>query len=51
MESHNHCCMRRRFDPIYQMAVYAIPIWIALMWICHGIKHKRGVSQALYGEA
>jgi aromatic amino acid transport protein AroP len=38
-------------DPIYQMAVYAIPIWIALMWICHGIKHKRSVSQALYGEA
>jgi aromatic amino acid transport protein AroP len=38
-------------DTVNRIAVYAIPIWIVLMWICHSIKHKRSVSQDLYGEA
>ena len=38
-------------DPVNRMAVYAIPIWIALVWICHNIKHRRSAAQNLYGEA
>jgi len=38
-------------DPVNRMAVYAIPIWIALVWICHSIKHRRSAAQNLYGEA
>ncbi|MCU0120283.1 amino acid permease [Pseudomonas sp. B2M1-30] len=38
-------------DPVDRISVYAIPLWIALMWICYGIKHKRSAAQALYGEA
>ncbi|WP_095080652.1 amino acid permease [Pseudomonas sp. Irchel s3h17] len=38
-------------DPVIRISVYAIPVWIALMWVCYGIKHKRSVSQDLYGEA
>ena len=38
-------------DSVFRIAVYAIPVWIGLMWIFYGIKHKRSVSQGLYGEA
>ncbi len=38
-------------DPVIRISVYAIAVWIALMWVCYGIKHKRSVSQDLYGEA
>jgi aromatic amino acid transport protein AroP len=38
-------------DPINRVAVYAIPIWIAFVWICHGVKHRRRASQDLYTEA
>jgi len=38
-------------DPVNRMAVYAIPIWIALVWVCHNIKHRRRASQSLCGEA
>ncbi|QXI05552.1 Aromatic amino acid transport protein AroP [Pseudomonas fluorescens] len=37
-------------DPVIRIAVYAIPLWIGLMWFCHGIKHRRTAAQGLYGE-
>jgi aromatic amino acid transport protein AroP len=27
--------------PGIQISVYAIPVWVAFMWICYGIKNKR----------
>ncbi|MGG2023202.1 amino acid permease [Pseudomonas sp. S8] len=38
-------------DPVNRMAVYAIPLWITLVWVCHNIKHRRRAAQSLYGEA
>ena len=38
-------------DPVNRMAVYAIPLWITLVWVCHSIKHRRRAAQSLYGEA
>jgi aromatic amino acid transport protein AroP len=33
--------------PGIQISVYAIPVWVAFMWICYGIKNKRSAQQAL----
>jgi aromatic amino acid transport protein AroP len=33
--------------PGIQISVYAIPVWVAFMWICYGIKNKRRDRHAL----
>lgn len=33
--------------PGIQISVYAIPVWVAFMWVCYGIKNKRSAQQAL----
>jgi aromatic amino acid transport protein AroP len=33
--------------PGIQISVYAIPVWVAFMWVCYGIKNKRSAQQEL----
>jgi aromatic amino acid transport protein AroP len=33
--------------PGIQISVYAIPVWVAFMWVCYGIKNKRRDRHAL----
>ena len=33
--------------PGIQVSVYAIPVWVAFMWVCYGIKNKRVAQRAL----
>ncbi len=33
--------------PGIQVSVYAIPVWVAFMWVCYGIKNRRSAQQAL----
>jgi aromatic amino acid transport protein AroP len=33
--------------PGIQISVYAIPVWVAFMWVCYGIKNKRSAQHAL----
>jgi aromatic amino acid transport protein AroP len=37
--------------PGIQISVYAIPVWVAFMWVCYGIKNKRSAQQMLPGSA
>jgi len=30
--------------PGIQVSVYAIPVWLLVMWACYGIKNKRSAS-------
>jgi aromatic amino acid transport protein AroP len=36
--------------PGIQISVYAIPVWVAFMWICYGIKNKRRNRHALHAS-
>jgi aromatic amino acid transport protein AroP len=33
--------------PGIQVSVYAIPVWLLVMWVCYGIKNKRSASASL----